>query len=319
MPATKWTPPSRRNPPWYSGILRPADGFISTIIIVMRPIRHPFSLHTPALTLSVIVLIIISNELVHGKAKRHYIATNLLKLLRRIHHRLKEPPVFSHGPDGRRRETSVPVEQVFRRRGIFGDGLLAENVLPRGDGLLDHGGLAGDRQRNDDGLNVVTGKEGVKILIRVKGVVKVRVGLALDARSEVICGLLGSGVDGFELEQVAGFDCGDVFYSLSMPAQARRGDTSIDLSIILHTRPRKDASAEKSDSNGHVAMKSDEEPPEWYFLRQALAREGVWGYFVESIFSPCSLRLFGATIFPPVNVALRHDGRGEAVTKSNVH
>ena len=66
------------------------------------------------------------------------------------------------------------------------DGLLAEDVLACGERLADHGGLGGDREDDDDAVDVGAGEEGVE---RLGGVlVVVDVGLVREAEG-LLCGL----------------------------------------------------------------------------------------------------------------------------------
>ena len=66
------------------------------------------------------------------------------------------------------------------------DGLLAEDVLAGGERLADHGGLGGDREDDDDAVDVGAGEEGVE---RLGGVlVVVDVGLVGEAEG-LLCGV----------------------------------------------------------------------------------------------------------------------------------
>ena len=71
-------------------------------------------------------------------------------------------------------------------RDVGRDGLLAEDVLAGGERLADHGGLGGDREDDDDAVDVGAGEEGVE---RLGGVlVVVDVGLVGEAEG-LLCGL----------------------------------------------------------------------------------------------------------------------------------
>lgn len=159
---------------------------------------------------SVKVLVVVGHHLEHLEAKRDDLASQLPDLVAREDDALPEAEVLGDAPHGPPlAQRLVPPEQLLRLGDVLGDGLLAEDVLPRGEGLLDVLGLGGDGEGDDDGVDVGAGEE------RVEGVGggggrEVDVGGGGGGLGEGGGGGFGAGVDCLEGEGVAGLDGGEV-------------------------------------------------------------------------------------------------------------
>jgi len=103
----------------------------------------------------------------------------------------------------------VPLDEVVAGREVFGQGFLGQHVFAGGEGAFDEGGLDGDREGDDDGVDVRAGEEVVVVLV-VKGVVGVEVDGWGEVGGDGLGGLERAGVDGFEGEVRAGEDGGEV-------------------------------------------------------------------------------------------------------------
>lgn len=91
----------------------------------------------------------------------------------------------------------VPPDQLLCGGDVPGHGLLAEDVLPRREGLLDDLGLVVDGEHDDDGFDVAPREEVVEGLAGWgAGAVEVHVDRGLGAAGEGVGRGLGAGVDG---------------------------------------------------------------------------------------------------------------------------
>ena len=109
-------------------------------------------------TRSVQILVVVWNKIVHVKVKGDNLAPELFDLAGGEFETTHVAEVLANRPQGRVGQRRMPRDQLLGCGHVLGDGLLAQNVFPCRERLLDDLRLGQDRQADHDGANIRSGQ-----------------------------------------------------------------------------------------------------------------------------------------------------------------